>query len=75
MMYTMITESNDKDILKHCCTDTIQNPEICAIVHLLLKNQKETADNVHSLQKAIAGLREQVQDSRAEQAEDNAEVK
>jgi hypothetical protein len=71
----MIIESNDKASLKVCCTDNVQNTEICVLVHLLLKNQKETSDNLHSLQKSIAGLREQDQDFRAEQAEDNAEVK
>jgi Na+-transporting NADH:ubiquinone oxidoreductase subunit NqrF len=36
--------------------DSVQNPEISALFQLLLKNQKDTHDNTHSLQKYIAGL-------------------
>jgi hypothetical protein len=71
----IITEENDKASLKDCCTEGIQKVEISALVQLLLNNQKETYDNVHSLQKAIAGLREQVRDFRAEYCEDSVEVK
>jgi uncharacterized protein YlxW (UPF0749 family) len=42
---------------------------------LLLKNLQETDGKVESLQKAIAGLREQVQDFRVEHYEDSTEVK
>jgi peptidoglycan hydrolase CwlO-like protein len=71
----VITECNGEESLKSSSSESIQNPEIYYLVQLLLKNQKEADNYVHSLQKAVAGLREQVQDSRAEQAEDNAEVK
>ena len=71
----MIIEDNNKESLKSCCNGIIRNAEIFALIQLLLKNQKETVDNVHSIQKAVAGLREQVQDSRAEHCEDNAEIK
>jgi hypothetical protein len=65
----------DGSALKSCCTGTVQNPEIYELVQLLLKNQKHTDDYVHSLQKSVAGLRQQVQVFRAEHYEDNAEVK
>jgi peptidoglycan hydrolase CwlO-like protein len=42
---------------------------------LILKNQQETDDKVESLQKAIAGLRKQVEDLGAEHTEDNVELK
>ncbi len=45
--------------------------EISAALDLL----KEIYHNLHSLQKAVAGLREQVQDFSAEHCHDNAEVK
>jgi hypothetical protein len=41
----------------------------------LEKKQDETLANVQSLQKALAAFREQFEDSRVEQAEDNAELK
>jgi hypothetical protein len=52
-----------------------KSTEISDLIHILLKNQQESKENIHSLQKAVAGSREQLQDSRAEHAEDNAEVK
>ena len=45
--------------------------DITAIFHLV----KETYYNLHSIQKAVAGLREQLQDFRVEHSEDNAEVR
>jgi hypothetical protein len=45
--------------------------EISAALDLL----KEIYHNLHSLQKAVAGLHEQVQDFSAENCHDNAEVK
>lgn len=70
----MIEQSNNEESLKSSYTTRAQNPEISALVCLLLKNQKETLDNVHSLQKATAGLREQIQDFRAEYSEHIAEL-
>jgi hypothetical protein len=72
---TMIVIEDDKASNKRCCTEYTKEAEIPDLVRLLLKNQKETDDTIRSLQKSIAGLREQVQDSRAEHAEDISEVK
>jgi len=74
-MITMITEDKNKASLKLYCTHNLQSTEISDLIQLLLKNQQETNENVHSLQKATAGLREQLEDFRAEQTEDNAEFR
>jgi predicted transcriptional regulator len=70
-MYEAISTNRALNIavLKAC-----ENTEISALIHLVLKSQQETNENVHSLQKAVASLREQVQDL-AEHCKDNAEVK
>jgi hypothetical protein len=52
---------------KHCCN-------FFSFFDSLLKNQCENNDNLHSVQKAVAGLREQFQDFRVQYEEDNAET-
>jgi hypothetical protein len=64
----MHVEYNDSGYLKCSCN-------FFALFRFLDKKQKETDANIQSLQKAIAGLREQVEDFRAEQLEDNEEIK
>jgi hypothetical protein len=71
----MSNSISDQTSFKYCCIIDAQNPEFSDFVQLLLKNQQETHDNIRSLQKSIAGLREQVEDFRAEHSEDYAEVK
>ena len=71
----MIEDNTNEASLKSYCTANIQTAEISALLELFLKNQQETNDNVHSLQKAVAGLREQLQDFRVEHVEDNTETK
>jgi hypothetical protein len=71
----MSERNNNKESFNSCCTGSVHNIEISDLIRLLPIFRQETSDTVRSLQKAIAGLRQQVQDSRAEHAEDNAEIK
>lgn len=64
----MRIEYNDSGYLK-------RSRKFFTLFRFLVKNQRETQANIQSLQKAIAGLREQVEDFRAEHLEDSAEVK
>jgi hypothetical protein len=64
----MTIESNYNPADKPFC-------EFFTLYRFLVKNQGETQANLRSLQKAVAGLREQVEDFRAEQVEDNEEIK
>ncbi|MFL6422387.1 MAG: hypothetical protein ACJ71R_02205 [Nitrososphaeraceae archaeon] len=70
----MSESSNDETSFKYCCTDTAQNPEISALVKLVLKNQQETQDIMRSTQKSIASLHERIRDFRVEDAEHNEEL-
>jgi Na+-transporting NADH:ubiquinone oxidoreductase subunit NqrF len=50
------TNTSQSQNIEVFALDSVQKPEISALFQLLLKNQKDTHDNTHSLQKYIAGL-------------------
>jgi chromosome segregation ATPase len=71
-----MSEGNNKQAsLKPCATEGLKKAEISALFDRLSKNHNETNDIIHSLQKSLAGLREQIQDFRAEIVEDNSELR
>jgi hypothetical protein len=56
-------------------TGRIKPSDFYTLLQLVVKKLDETNENMHSLQKATAAMREQFSDLGAEHEEDNAELK